>query len=122
MYERLSVDSTIASGVKFVGALIAVVMMAATGSGPTRDVKPEEAVAQGAAIHAAILEARQTGGDSRMAKAVTNRLRSVSTTDVNSHSLGIKITDPGNRTRKVNHIMVPKNTSVVESIRLPLVP
>jgi molecular chaperone DnaK len=87
-----------------------------TGSGPTRDVKPEEAVAQGAAIHAAILEARQTGGDSRMAKAVTNRLRSVSTTDVNSHSLGIKITDPGNRTRKVNHIMVPKNTSVPHKV------
>jgi molecular chaperone DnaK len=87
-----------------------------TGVGPTRDVKPEEAVAQGAAIHAAILEARQTGGDSRMAKAVINRLRAVSTTDVNSHSLGIKITDPNNRTRKINHIMVPKNTAVPHKV------
>jgi molecular chaperone DnaK len=87
-----------------------------TGVGPTRDVKPEEAVAQGAAIHAAILEARATGGDSRMAKAVTSRLRSVSTTDVNSHSLGIKITDPNNRTRKINHIMIPKNTAVPHKI------
>lgn len=79
---------------------------------PSRDVIAEEAVARGAAIHAAILEARATGGESRMGKAVIDRLRSVSTTDVNSHSLGIKITDPGDRTRKINHIMIPKNTPI----------
>ena len=61
---------------------------------PTRDVRPEEAVARGAAIHAAILEARLTGGESRMSKAVINRLRAVTTSDVNSHSLGVKVTDP----------------------------
>jgi molecular chaperone DnaK len=87
-----------------------------TGVAPTRDVKPEEAVAQGAAIHAAILEARETGGDSRVAKAVLQRLRSVSTVDVNSHSLGIKITDPNNRVRKINHIMIPKNSAVPNKI------
>jgi molecular chaperone DnaK len=47
-----------------------------------------------------------------MGKTVIDRLRSVSTTDVNSHSLGIKITDPGDRTRKINHIMIPKNTPI----------
>ncbi|MCA8996623.1 MAG: Hsp70 family protein [Planctomycetaceae bacterium] len=83
-----------------------------TGKAPSRDVKPEEAVAQGAAIHAAILEARATGGSGRMGQAVVNRLRSVTATDVNSHSLGIKITDPNNRTRKINHIMIPKNTPI----------
>ena len=79
---------------------------------PTRDVRPEEAVARGAAIHAAILEARLTGGESRMSKAVINRLRAVTTSDVNSHSLGVKVTDPNERTRKINHIMIPKNTSI----------
>ena len=79
---------------------------------PNREVIAEEAVARGAAIHAAILEARATGGESRMGKTVIDRLRSVSTTDVNSHSLGIKITDPGDRTRKINHIMIPKNTPI----------
>lgn len=79
---------------------------------PSRDLAPERAVAEGAAIHAAILEARATGGDSRMAKAVINRLRSVQTSDVNSHSLGIKVTDPKDRGRKINHIMIPKNTPV----------
>ncbi len=73
-------------------------------------------MAQGAAIHAAILEARSTGGDSRLGQAVISRLRSVATTDVNSHSLGIKITDPNNRTRKINHIMIPKNTAVPHKV------
>lgn len=83
-----------------------------TGRAPSRAVVPEEAVAQGACIHAAILEARATGGDSRLARAVIGRLRSVNTTDVNSHSLGVKITDPNNRSRKINHIMIPKNSPV----------
>lgn len=87
-----------------------------TGREPSRSVIPEEAVAQGAAIHAAILEARATGGDSRLARAVINRLRSVNTTDVNSHSLGVKISDPNNRTRKINHIMIPKNSSVPHTV------
>jgi molecular chaperone DnaK len=79
---------------------------------PSRELKPEEAVAQGAAIHAAILEAREYGGNSRMAQAVIKRLRSVTATDVNSHSLGIQITDPGDRTKKRNHIMIPRNTAI----------
>lgn len=87
------------------------------GRPPSRDVVPEEAVAQGAAIHAAILEAKATGGESRMAKMVINRLRSVQTSDVNSHSLGVKITDPNNRSRKINHIMIPKNTQIPFSVK-----
>ena len=79
--------------------------------GPNRDVHPEKAVGHGAAIHAAILEARATGGESRMGKAIISRLRSVSTADVNSHSLGTKVTDPGDRQKK-NHIMIGRNTPV----------
>ncbi len=79
---------------------------------PSRELSPEEAVAQGAAIHAAILEARATGGESRMAKSVINRLRSVSAIDVNSHSLGVEITDPNDRKKKMNHIMIPRNTAI----------
>jgi molecular chaperone DnaK len=79
---------------------------------PSRDVIPEEAVAQGAAIHAAILEAKETGGRGRLGKAVVDRLRSVNTTDVNSHSLGVQITDPMDPTRKSNYIMIKKNTAI----------
>jgi molecular chaperone DnaK len=82
---------------------------------PSRELNPDEAVAQGAAIHAAILEARETGGESRMAQAVIKRLRSVTATDVNSHSLGVEITDPVNK-QKANHIMIPRNTAIPYTI------
>ena len=83
---------------------------------PSRELNPDEAVAQGAAIHAAILEARETGGESRMALAVIKRLRSVTATDVNSHSLGVEITDPVNRAIKSNHVMIPRNTAIPHTV------
>ncbi len=83
---------------------------------PSRELRPEEAVAQGAAIHAAILEARENRGSSKVAQAVINRLKAVSTSDVNSHSLGVKVSDPSNRSRKINHIMIEKNSAVPCSI------
>tara|TARA_B100000029_G_scaffold415932_1_gene419921 strand:+ start:182 stop:1762 length:1581 start_codon:yes stop_codon:yes gene_type:complete len=82
---------------------------------PNREVHPEKAVGHGAAIHAAILEARATGGETRMGKAIINRLRSVSTSDVNSHSLGTKITDPSDR-RKKNHIMIGRNSELPKNV------
>jgi molecular chaperone DnaK len=83
-----------------------------TGNEPTRKVIPEEAVAQGAAIHAAILEAKEVGLETKMTKGIVKRLKAVSTIDVNSHSLGVKISDPNVRDRKINHIMIPKNTGL----------
>lgn len=82
---------------------------------PTRDLRPEEAVAQGAAIHAAILEARENR-DSKVGEAVTRRLKGVQMSDVNSHSLGVKISDPEQRGRKINHIMIPRNSPVPQKI------
>jgi len=84
---------------------------------PSRSLKPEKAVAEGACIHAAILQARydQNAGD--ISEAVRKRLNSVSTSDVNSHSLGIKISDPRDKSRKINHIMIPKNTPVPHSVK-----
>ncbi len=83
---------------------------------PSRALEPEKAVAQGAAIHAAILEARTKGSDSQLAQAVITRLRSVQTSDVNSHSLGVKVTDPDDRSRKMNHIMIPRNTEIPKNV------
>lgn len=96
--------------------VVVTMLREVTGKEPSRKVVPEEAVARGAAIHAAILEAKATGGSSRLAQAVNQRLRAVNTIDVNSHSLGVRITDPNNRERKLNHIMIPKNTSIPYSI------
>jgi molecular chaperone DnaK len=86
------------------------------GRTPSRELNPDEAVAQGAAIHAAILEARETGGSSRMAQAVIKRLRAVTATDVNSHSLGVEITDTKDRRVKTNHIMISRNTPIPHTV------
>jgi molecular chaperone DnaK len=83
---------------------------------PSRELRPEEAVAQGAAIHAAILEARESRGIEGLSDLVTARLRSVRTNDVNSHSLGVKVSSPDDRNRKINHIMIPRNSVIPFSI------
>lgn len=86
------------------------------GRAPSRELDPDLAVAQGAAVHAAILEARETGGRSRMGQAVMNRLKSISTRDVNSHSLGVEITDFEDPQKKRNHIMIPRNTPIPHKV------
>ena len=91
---------------------VATMLEEVSGRKPSRELNPDEAVAQGAAIHAAILEARETGGSSRLAQTVIKRLKSVTADDVNSHSLGVEITNPADRKRKINHIMIPRNTQI----------
>lgn len=86
------------------------------GRAPSRALNPDLAVAQGAAIHAAILEACHSGGSSRLAKAVIQRLKSITTRDVNSHSLGVQVSDPKNAGRKRNHIMIPRNTPIPHEV------
>lgn len=81
------------------------------GRSPSRVLDPQLAVAQGAAIHAAILEAQHRGSKSKMSEAVLTRLRNVKSEDVNSHSLGVEITDPRTR-QKRNHIMIPRNSKL----------
>jgi molecular chaperone DnaK len=83
-----------------------------SGRVPSRDLNPELAVAQGAAIHAAILEARSTGQNTSMSHPVIKRLRGIRATDVNSHSLGVVLTDPSDPKHHVNHIMIPRNTAI----------
>jgi len=83
-----------------------------SGRIPSRDLNPDLAVAQGAAIHAAILEARSTGQNTSHAHPVLKRLRGIRATDVNSHSLGVALTDPSDTTHQRNHIMIPRNTAI----------
>jgi molecular chaperone DnaK len=81
-----------------------------TGKTPYQGLSPHTAVAQGAAIHAAILEAKFRGGGD-LAEKVRKHLKNVKQDDVNSHSLGVVVRDP--KTRKpVNHVMIPRNTTL----------
>jgi len=82
------------------------------GQPPSTLLDPQLAVAQGAAIHAAILEARQEGTDGISGQALRQRLQEISTSNVNSHSLGVEVTDRDDAGRRWNHIMIPRNTPV----------
>ncbi len=82
------------------------------GQPPSTLLDPSLAVAKGAAIHAAILEARREGADGQTGQALRRRLQQISTSNVNSHSLGVEVTDANDSTIRSNHIMIPRNTPV----------
>jgi molecular chaperone DnaK len=84
---------------------------------PSKELNPQTAVAQGAAIHAAILQSKQSDGHGQAAEALMSRLRSITTRDVNSHSLGVEVRDPRDSAIRRNHIMIPRNTSLPSKVK-----
>lgn len=96
---------------------VAAMLEQVTGKPPSNRLDAQRAVAQGAAVHAAILEARYRKGTGHMADALLKRLRSVRAEDVNSHSLGIELTDPTNKKIKTNHIMIPRNSRLPANMK-----
>ncbi len=112
-----TLDEVILVGGSTLMPVVEQMLKEVTAREPSRELLPERAVAEGAAIHAAILEARHNPGNSKVAETVQKRLNAVRTSDVNSHSLGIKISDPSDRSRKINHIMIPRNTPVPHSVK-----
>ena len=75
------------------------------------DLDPHTAVAKGAAIHAAILEARHRPEDTLLGERIRKMFESIRLEDVNSHALGIVARNPRTQ-QKVNHIMIPRNTTL----------
>jgi molecular chaperone DnaK len=84
-----------------------------TGREPYTGISPYTSVAQGAAIHAAILEAQHREGGTELAEKVRKMLTSVRQENVNSHGLGIVVKDPRSGAT-INHVMIPRNS------RLPI--
>ena len=110
-----SLDEVILVGGSTYMPVVEQMLREVTGQEPSRELLPERAVAEGAAIHAAIMQAR-SGDTAQIPDAVLQRLKNVRTSDVNSHSLGIKISDPSDRARKINHVMIPRNTPVPHEV------
>jgi molecular chaperone DnaK len=67
------------------------------------DLDPHTAVAKGAAIHAAILEARHRPDDSSLGDRIRKMFEPIRLEDVNSHALGIVVKDP--RTQKRSTVL-----------------
>jgi molecular chaperone DnaK len=87
-----------------------------TGKEPFQGLSPHTAVAQGAAIHAAILEAKFRGESSELAERIRKLLRNVKQEDVNSHGLGVAARNP--KTGKtVNHVMIPRNSKLPAEVK-----
>ena len=88
---------------------VAQLLEQATGKKPYQGISPHTSVAQGAAIHAAILEAKFRGDKSDLADKVRKYLQQIKQEDVNSHGLGVAVKHP--RTGKmINHLMIRRNT------------
>ena len=80
-----------------------------TGRKPYQGISPHTSVAQGAAIHAAILEAKNRGDKSPVAENVRRYLATIKQEDVNSHGLGVAAKSPRSG-KTVNHVMIRRNT------------
>ena len=88
---------------------VAQLLEQATGKKPYQGISPHTSVAQGAAIHAAILEAKYRGDKSELGEKVRRYLKQIKQEDVNSHGLGVAVKHP--RTGKmINHLMIRRNT------------
>ena len=105
-----SLDAVLLVGGSSAMPAVSAMLESLTGQEPSRELNPQTAVAQGAAIHAAILEAQHAASPTGAVNPLDNRLRNVSTFDVNSHSLGVEISDPNDPSVKQNHVMIPRNT------------
>ena len=86
------------------------------GRKPYGEISPQTAVAQGAAIHAAILEVKHRGRKSQLAAKVRKLLGSVRQENVNSHGLGIVLTDPESGARQ-NYVMIRRNSRLPVEIQ-----
>ncbi len=86
------------------------------GQKPYTDISPHTAVAQGAAIHAAILEAKHRGETSQLAEKVRKMLEAVQQDNVNSHGLGVLAACPKTGKDR-NHVMIARNTTLPVEVK-----
>ncbi len=89
--------------------MIKQMLAATTQQTPDDSIDPDQVVARGAAIFAAIEAAKDDGRAAGMDQGVDAKLRSIRVDDVNSHSLGIEILHPRLQ-RLVNVVLIPKNS------------
>lgn len=82
-----------------------------TGRQPDDSLDPDQVVAHGAAIFAAVRAAQADVKRFAMNDRVKKQLSEVEVIDVNSHSLGIAIMSKRQQ-QKMNYIMIPKNTKL----------
>lgn len=81
--------------------MVAEMLLRVTGKEPDRSASPDEAVAHGAALYAAMLAEQDASAGPARCELL----------NVNSHSLGVVGTNPKTR-RRQNVVIIPKNTAI----------
>ncbi len=81
------------------------------GIEPYKGISPHTSVAQGAAIHAAILEAKYRTDGAGRNERLNKLLSSVKQEEVNSHGLGVVVRNPKSG-KEMNYVMIPRNTPI----------
>ncbi len=81
------------------------------GKDPYTELSPDEAVAMGAAIHAAILQAKHHDASISVPKELSDRLENVQQINVNSHSLGTLARDTQSG-KDLNVVMIRRNSAI----------
>ena len=107
------------SGVLLVGGSTRMPMVSSyvermSGNPPMRGINPDEAVALGAAIQAA-LEVEQIGGSDTPTYSLPGRKKTV---DAIAHSLGM-IAESADRSRYINSVLIRKNLAIPSSQTRP---
>ncbi len=87
-----------------------------TGKKPYQGLSPHTAVAQGAAIHAAILEAKHRGSGSDLAEKVRKHLEQVKQETSIRTAWDVIIRNPQDR-QADNHVMIPRNTRLPVEVK-----
>ena len=79
---------------------------------------PRTAVAEGAAVYAAMLRAHGDGPPPDVPARVRRRLRAVNVEEVGAHSVGIELEDPLVPGRSVNHVLLPRGARLPASVQM----
>ena len=84
-----------------------------SGKKPDTSLAVSEVVARGAALHAAIIAARQSPGTGLLSQELEDQFADVVEINVNAHSLGVEIRKGDDL---VNDVLIPKNTQLPASV------
>ena len=113
---KSEIDAVVLVGGSTLMPVVGETLERVIGKAPYRDLSPFTAVAQGAAIHAAILEAKFRKDDANQTERLKKMLARVRQENVNSHGLGIEVRDRKTK-KRANYVMIPRNTKLPAEMR-----
>ena len=102
------IDKTLLVGGSTRMRAVAALVEEVTGKKPSIELHPDEVVALGAALRGTLMAAQMGTADPEIIKAIPP----VKISDVNSHSMGIITVEPENYNRRVNSIVLKKDTPI----------